>query len=150
MTSSTSASSQGPARATQADRVGAGAVAAACLGVLAIAAFLPPAAEGHGTHESMGLPACAWPAMFDMPCPTCGMTTSFAHAANGGYLDALWAQPLGALLAVGTATAFWLSLHTLLFGSRLGVVATGLLGGRFLWAGAGALLGSWLFKLATW
>lgn len=141
---------QFPARASRSERVGAGVVASGCLGVLGVAAWLTPSAEGHGTHESLGLPACAWVSLFDRPCPTCGMTTAFSHAADGSYLSAFTTQPVGGLLALLAASVFWVCLHTATFGSRLGQMAVSLLGGRFLIVGGLALLGAWAYKVATW
>jgi hypothetical protein len=50
----------------------------------------------------LGLPRCSWPHTLNMPCPTCGMTTAFAHTVRGHWLAAFRAQPLGWLLAVAT------------------------------------------------
>lgn len=40
--------------------------------------------------------------MTGYPCPTCGMTTAFAHTVRGHGLRAFWAQPAGFVLAVAT------------------------------------------------
>ena len=47
------------------------------LAPLVIAAALSPSNAGHGTHRQLGLPACGWQTNMGLPCPTCGMTTSF-------------------------------------------------------------------------
>lgn len=131
-------------------RVGAAIVAAACLALLAVAAWLTPAPEGHGTHEQLGLPPCGWLVATGRPCPTCGMTTAFALAADGDLAGSFAAHPFGAVLALGTAAAFWISLHVAIFGSRAGYLAGRLLQPRPLWLAAGAWGAGWAYKIATW
>jgi hypothetical protein len=81
---------------------------------LVVATTLVPAAAGMGTHRQLGLPSCTWPMFFGIPCFTCGMTTSFAHAVRGEWLGALWAQPGGFLLALlcalATVVAGWCAI----------------------------------------
>jgi hypothetical protein len=84
-------------------RLAALLVACAGLAPLAVATTLVPAAAGMGTHLQLGLPSCTWPMFFGIPCFTCGMTTSFAHAVRGEWLAAMWAQPGGFLLAMACA-----------------------------------------------
>lgn len=141
---------QYPRRASTRERLLAGLVALAILGLLTVAALLAPAAAGHGTHESLGLPACTWPTIFDIPCPTCGMTTAFAHAADASFPEAFATQPMGAALAVLLAAGFWLALHSAVFGSRLGGIAASAWSGRAMWVGLGALLAAWAYKILTW
>lgn len=77
-----------------------------CLCVLGIAAWLRPDPRGHGTHEQLGLAPCGLLIASRYPCPTCGMTTAFAHTVRGQWLQAAWVQPGGFVLALGTiATA---------------------------------------------
>jgi len=132
------------------DRIFAGIVAAALLAVLVIAASLSPSARGHGTHEQLGLPACAYYVSTGHPCPTCGMTTAFAHAAHRQPVKAVITQPFGALLAVMTAAMFWGCLHVAAFGSRLGRVGNRLLRPRVLWSLVGLWAASWVYTMATW
>ena len=49
---------------------------------LGIARALTPAPAGFGTHEQLGLPPCAFLHWTGFPCPSCGLTTCFAHAAH--------------------------------------------------------------------
>lgn len=128
----------------------AGCAALGALGVLSLAAYLRPASEGYGTHEQLGMLPCTWAAVLDRPCPTCGMTTSFAHAANGSLLASFTAQPFGALLALLTASAFWGGMHVCVTGSRLGRIYALLLRQRSLWILGAILLVAWGYKLATW
>jgi hypothetical protein len=65
---------------------------------LFIARALSPAAQGFGTHEQLGLPPCAFFKLTGLPCPSCGMTTCFAHAAKFHFAEAWLTQPFGLLL----------------------------------------------------
>ena len=131
-------------------RVYGAAAAGVCLAPLVIAATVAPDPAGHGTHEALGLPACGWAAATLRPCPTCGMTTAFAHAVRGDLSAALLAQPMGLLLALGLAAGFWVGLHAALTGSRVGTLASRLLVPRVLWAAAGIGAVSWAYKWMTW
>ncbi len=73
------------------------------LGVFAVAVRLKPDARGYGTHQSLGLPACSFQAIFHRPCPSCGMTTSFAHFVRGQWLAAGRANAGGLVLAFACA-----------------------------------------------
>lgn len=115
--------------------------------LLGLAAWLSPSAAGHGTHQQLGLPPCQWVVSAGMPCPSCGMTTSFAHAADGNLLGALRAQPAGAVLAVGTAFAFVIGVWTLATGSAIGAFWLDRMGKRMLIFGIVVLLLAWVYKI---
>ena len=67
--------------------------------VFGVARWLEPDPKGFGTHTQLGLPPCHFAWVTGHPCPTCGMTTSFAWFARG-RLDRSWqANPAGVLLA---------------------------------------------------
>jgi hypothetical protein len=87
------------------------AVLIPCLSVLGLAAWLTPNPAGVGTHTQLGLTQCGFRAATDLPCVSCGMTTSFAHAANGNLLTAFGVQPMGALLAIITAMLIWIAAY---------------------------------------
>jgi hypothetical protein len=126
------------------------------LAVLSVAAWLTPSPTGFGTHEQLalrpgaGLQTCTWVALTGKPCPTCGMTTSFAHAANFDLLAALKVQPMGTVLALAAATGFWFALHVAVAGSSAGVILSGMFGKRALWVSMALLGGSWVYRIATW
>ncbi|HHN77174.1 MAG TPA: DUF2752 domain-containing protein [Phycisphaerales bacterium] len=111
---------------------------------------LHPSDEGHGTHTQLGMPACGWVIAFNKPCPTCGMTTAFTHAAHGRFADALADQPMGALLALISAAVFWAGLHTAITGCRLDRLVRMVLAPRTLWIAAALAAGAWGYKLLTW
>ncbi len=133
-----------------AGRAFAGVIASGCLLLLSLAAWMSPSADGYGTHTQLGLRECSWATMLDRPCPTGGMTTAFAFAAEGSFVASAAAQPFGLLLALGTAIAFWGSLHVALFGSALGHTASGLIRPSVLWIMGGAALAAWAYKFLTW
>jgi hypothetical protein len=60
--------------------------------------MLAPTAQGFGTHEQLGLPPCAFFRITGFPCPSCGLTTCFAHAARLHLHEAFITQPFGLLL----------------------------------------------------
>lgn len=81
-------------------RLSAALLALACVAVLALAGTLEPDPSGVGTHRELGLAACGFYERTGYPCPTCGMTTAFAHVAHGELYKALAVQPGGALAAL--------------------------------------------------
>lgn len=88
--------------------------------VLALAAWLTPSPAGFGTHTQLGLGSCVMLSLTGLPCPMCGMTTTFAHMAHGHLWSALVNQPFGVALFVLTV------LGTILGGADLA-------SGRGLW-----------------
>jgi len=69
--------------------------------LLATAACLSPNPRGMGTHRQLGLPPCTIVQWFGIRCPSCGMTTSWAHLLQGDAIAAFRANAGGALLAAG-------------------------------------------------
>ena len=94
-----------PAPMRRASRFLLVAAGVAMAGVLGIARWVEPDQRGYGTHEQLGLPPCAFRALTGIPCPSCGMTTSFAYVVRGRLLSAAWTNPGGCLLAIGVAGA---------------------------------------------
>ena len=78
--------------------------------VLTIARALSPSPNGWGTHQQLGLPPCFFHQITGIPCPTCGMTTSFAHTVRLHFYDAFLAQPFGLLACLITMALIPLSL----------------------------------------
>ena len=66
--------------------------------VLGIAAWLRPDPRGFGSHQQLGLPPCTFEALTRVPCPGCGLTTSFANMAHGHVITAFAANLMGPLL----------------------------------------------------
>jgi Protein of unknown function (DUF2752) len=69
--------------------------------LLVTAACLTPNPHGMGTHRQLGLPPCTIVQWFGIRCPSCGMTTSWAHLLRGDAVSAFRANAGGALLAAG-------------------------------------------------
>ena len=129
-------------------RIISAAVLAGCLGLLGVARTLNPSPAGHGTHQQLGLPPCSFVMMFAYPCPTCGMTTAFAHTVRGNLPAALSAHPGGLLLSLATAAGVGLSLSVLVSG-RVWAVNWIRVSPTWLVAGAaGFILGGWAYKVA--
>lgn len=125
-------------------------LAAGSLALLLVSMMLHPSGAGHGTHTQLGMPECGWVVAFNKPCPTCGMTTAFSHAAHGQFAAALTDQPMGTLLAVFTASVFWGGLHVGVTGCRLDRLVRVVLSPRMLWFVAALAMGAWGYKLLTW
>lgn len=53
-----------------------------------------------GSHQSLGLPPCNFQVWTDMPCPSCGMTTSFAFLVRGDLWNSVKANWVGTGLAL--------------------------------------------------
>lgn len=124
------------------------AIMAAC--ILGLAAVMTPSPIGLGTHRSLNLPPCGWIAVADLPCPTCGMTTAFAHAANGNFLASFHAQPMGFILAIAVAVTLLVSIQVAITGSRLGWIFTRLWGKRMGWAVATMVVVAWGYKVLAY
>jgi Protein of unknown function (DUF2752) len=52
------------------------------------------------SHQTLGMPACRFKEATGMPCPSCGMTTSFALLVRGDVVNSLKANWVGTGLAV--------------------------------------------------
>ena len=97
-----------PDRYALSHRAGLGLLAAALLVPSLVARSLAPDPRGFGTHEQLGLGACAFLKWTGRHCPTCGMTTSFSHAVRGDWSRAFAASVSGTLLAATSwLAAIW-------------------------------------------
>ncbi len=106
MTRSTTGHGTGTAGLPAGERLSAtvrilAACGAAILGaLLAVAACLKADPSGLGTHQQLGLPPCTWLMLWGIPCPTCGMTTSWSRLLQGDIGGSLQANPAGSLVAL--------------------------------------------------
>ena len=89
-------------------------VTAGLVVVFAVAAWLDPYdANGQAhtmeTHRQLGLPPCTFYTITGgLPCPSCGMTTSFALLMHGDVGNSLRANAVGTVLALfGLALIPW-------------------------------------------
>lgn len=84
------------------------AMGLAAWAVLTTAAWLHADGRGFGTHQQLGLPPCTFEEMTRVPCPGCGLTTSFTYMAHLSPWRALVAHPMGPvlfLITLGVAIA---------------------------------------------
>jgi len=70
------------------------------IGGFALAYSVTPDPRGFGTHQKLGLPPCSFRELFNIPCPSCGMTTSFSQLMHGNLPAALHANASGVLVAL--------------------------------------------------
>ena len=113
-------------------RVVLAGMAACFAGVLGVAAWINPYTPEGGrrtmsTHTQLGLPPCTFAEVYGKPCPSCGMTTSFALLMHGDPVGSAKANWVGGLLAAYLAA----------------LVPWGVIGawrGRHLWVRSGELL----------
>ena len=82
------------------------------LSVFAVALGLDPYQGGRvwleETHTQLGMPICSFRKHTGQPCPSCGMTSSFALFVRGDLLHSLQANAAGTFLAMLSALfVFW-------------------------------------------
>ncbi len=137
-----------PARPfTRGDQIQYGVVIALAAATLGLARYLRPSARGFGTHEQLGLPACTFLKLTGIPCPSCGLTTSFAHAAHWHWLESFVAQPFGfvafCLTALSIPLAFYLLYRRVVWEQLLHARAAN----RIIYALLVFYLLSWCYKI---
>jgi hypothetical protein len=108
-----------PSKVSLWTRLTALGLAAGCLSVLLIACALSPSTAGFGTHRQLGMAECGFLARTGLPCPACGMTTSFAWFARGNILASFYLQPMGMVLAVLCSWCVWAGGYIALTGRPL-------------------------------
>ncbi|MFH0983805.1 MAG: DUF2752 domain-containing protein [Planctomycetota bacterium] len=130
-------------------RVWAGVRGLVCVGLLAVAAALVPDPSGVGTHTQLGVPACRMMVLWGVPCPTCGMTTAFAHTVRGHWAAALHTQPAGFLAALATAVGAGVSAATVVTGRRWVVNWYRLPPGRVAVVVVAVVLLAWAYRIGV-
>ncbi|MGE5598108.1 MAG: DUF2752 domain-containing protein [Bacteroidota bacterium] len=65
------------------------------LAALLLPFFLQPDPAAVGTHTQLLLAPCLFYRLTQIPCPACGMTTSFTALTRGHWRAAFLAHPLG-------------------------------------------------------
>lgn len=131
-------------------RIPAAILVSVCGGLLGVAAWLEASPAGHGTHTQLGMPSCGFLSAFSLPCATCGMTTAFAHAADGHLLTAFSVQPAAAVAALLSAMLLILGSYALVTGVSLGPVFRYLVRPVVVWTTIALLIGSWLYTIAQY
>lgn len=118
--------------------------------ILGLARWLEPDPSGVGTHIQLGLEPCVFLSALGVPCPMCGMTTSFSLMMHLQPVRALLTQPFGVVLAILTiAIAITSGLEAICPRERWALLSTwlegrevGLLGSLLL-----LLIAGWAYKL---
>ncbi|MEW6251323.1 MAG: DUF2752 domain-containing protein [Planctomycetota bacterium] len=128
-------------------RIAAALALAACLAALGFAAWLRPDPRGFGTHRQLGTGECGMLLVTGYPCPTCGMTTAFAHTVRLQWLAAAHAQVGGFILAVATIALVPVSAWVLVRGRWPRTSLVWITPYRLFFALLVLLLGSWALKI---
>jgi hypothetical protein len=114
-------------------------VSLTCLAMLVTAAVVKPNPTGLGTHTALGMAPCGFQQWSGIPCPSCGMTTSWAWFARGNIAASLWVQPMGTLLAVLAVFGFWGGLY---------IAISGRPAHQLLWLVPGGYIARWFVTVA--
>lgn len=83
------------------------------LAVVLTAFLLTPDPRGWGTHEHLHLPPCFFLWLTHRPCPTCGLTTSFAYLAKGDIINGARIHPMGPPLFMALLVLMGSAFHGL-------------------------------------
>jgi hypothetical protein len=121
---------------------------ASALAVLGLSRAVTPDPSGMGTHTQLGLAPCGFLYLTRLPCPTCGLTTSFAHMARLSLTDAIAAHWLGPALFALTALAVPLSMWGCVTASSPADAINRLRVGRLAAIIAAAAVVAWMFRIA--
>jgi hypothetical protein len=125
----------------RADRI---IVASVAIAVLIASRGLTPDASGYGTHTQVLVLPCPFQMMTQLPCPLCGLTTSFALTARGEMRAAFESHLLGPPLFVLTALVAVVGVVSLLPGTERVQGLARLVGeSKFAWWLVCALLVAW-------
>ena len=119
--------------------------------VLVLAAWLTPDPSGVGTHTQLGLKPCIAVSLLNLPCPMCGMTTTFSLMADLRPFEAFRNQPFGAFLfLVTTGLSVVSGLEIFFPKNRWGAILKWIEvnKSKVLLAFSFGFFGGWLYKIA--
>ena len=100
-------------------RAAALGVAIGCLIPLLLAVRLHPSPTGVATHTEMGFQQCRMLQVTGIPCPSCGMTTSWSWLVRGNVVASLYVQPMGTVLALIAIACVWGGFYIAITGRPL-------------------------------
>jgi hypothetical protein len=137
-------------------RLGLLAAVAVVAGVFSVAYWIDPYRGGPGlrmgAHRQLGLPPCSFLDLTGVPCPSCGLTTSFAYTVRGDFSNGLRANWVGVLMVIGCVVMVPWAAYSAWKGRLLGVkslegplVATVLISFLLLFLRWGVLVGGALW-----
>jgi hypothetical protein len=122
-------------------------IALALIGVFAVALALDPYEGGKvwlaETHRQLGLPPCTFKHLTGYPCPSCGMTSSFALAVRGDLWHSMQANFAGTVLAIAGLVGIPWAIGSALKGRLLGIR-------NFESAFVGCLIGFLVLMFGRW
>lgn len=124
------------------------AVAVGCLAVLIMAAGLTPSPSGVASHKGLGLQSCALLERTSVPCPSCGMTTSFTWFVRGNLPASMYVQPMGMALAFAAACCVWAGAYIAITGRPIHRLLTVCPASRLLFRVLGFFIAAWGWKVA--
>lgn len=127
----------------------AAAMSLGSLAILLLASQLDPSPSGVETHRQLGLPPCGLLQTTGVPCMTCGMTTSFAHLANGHLWQSLVTQPGGTVLALVAAIIVWAGGYIAVTGRPSARLLNMVPWSRILFSLLGVVLVAWVYKIVV-
>ncbi len=126
------------------------AVIIGCFWLISTAFSVQPDARGFGSHEQLGLEPCGYLKTHGHPCPTCGMTTSFAHTVRFQIPSALRANPAGTLLCLLVLVLPGILVHSMITSQPVSRFFIGKIGGYWIFIVIGILAASWAYKILTY
>jgi hypothetical protein len=118
--------------------------------VLVIARLLRPSSRGVGTHEQLGLPPCPFLHLTGIPCPSCGLTTSFAYAARLDLLSSLITQPFGLIAFFLTILAIPFSIFLWRRRISWSQLVQPHIVDRLIYVTIALYIVSWFYKIIVW
>lgn len=121
----------------------------ASLGLITMGKYLVPSPVGHGTHLQLGLPPCLFLLLTGYPCPSCGLTTSFAHATHFHFAEALATQPFGLIFFLLVVLSIPLSIYALIRRVSWQSLIDSRGATRLVYVLTALYLLSWVYKLRT-
>ena len=137
-----------PARSfSRNDRLQYGVWIVAATTLIAVARSLHPSERGFGTHQQLGLPPCVFLQLTGIPCPSCGLTTSFAHAAHLHWLASLTTQPFGFVAFLLTLLSIPAAIYLIYRRVTWERVFYAPLTNRIMYALLALYLLSWVYKI---
>jgi hypothetical protein len=118
--------------------------------ILVIARLLRPSSSGVGTHEQLGLPPCLFLHFTGIPCPNCGLTTSFAYAARFDLFSSLITQPFGLIALFLTIFAIPFSIFLSRRRISWSEFMQARIVNRLIYVAVALYVLSWFYKIIVW
>jgi hypothetical protein len=136
-------------QALRGERILEAFLAAGCAAALVIGILLTPSPDGMGTHTQLGIQPCGMWVIMHKPCPTCGVTTSFALASHGRFVESAVNQPFGLVVFVVMVAGLLVNAWAAIAGRTWFPLATVRRVSIIIIAGFIVLAVSWAYKWST-